>query len=165
MKKLTDIFQIIEKENINIEETTIRYNGNKGIYISIPGIPPTILIDKSIINNRCKYASILSEELGHHFTTLGNLPQKSKTYSEKLQKTKKENKAKSWAANFLISDAEFVQALYTCKSTLQDMSEHFNVTEEIIKYKMLSISLDELKYMQIRKNFKCKDVQYTSCII
>ncbi|WP_077846192.1 Zn peptidase [Clostridium puniceum] len=165
MRKLIKIFEIIEKENINIEETTIRYNDNKGIYINIRGIPPTILIDKSIINYRCKYASIISEELGHHFTTLGNLPQKSKSYSEKLQKNKKENRAKSWAANFLISDEDFVQALYNCISTPYDMCDCFNVTNEILEYKILSIIHDEVKYNNIKNNFREKEIPYETCCI
>jgi len=45
------------------------------------------------------------------------------------------------------------------------MAEYFNVTEEIINYKILSISLDELKYINIRNNFKTREVPYNSCAI
>lgn len=165
MKKLNNIFEIIEKENIIIEEVIIRYNGNKGLYINIQGIPPTILIDKSIINNRCQYISILSEELGHHFTTLGNLPKNARTYSEKLQKNKKEKLAKLWAADFLINDDAFVKALYDCISNPCDMCEYFNVTDEILKYKVASILRDEVKYNNIRKNFELREVPYNCCTI
>lgn len=112
MRKLNEIFKILERENIILEETNIQYNDTKGIYFNIPGIRPTIGITKSIVNDRCMYISILSEELGHHFTTSGDLTAKSTTYYERLEINKKELKAKLWAANFLISDEDFVQALY-----------------------------------------------------
>ena len=77
---------------------------------------------------------------------------------------------KTYGANncytdFLISDDEFVRALYDCISTIYDMAEYFNVTEEIINYKILSITLDELKYINIRNNFKTREVPYNSCAI
>ncbi len=123
----------IEKKNILFEATNIQ----KGIYLTILRIPPTIGISKSIVNNRYKYLSIIAEEIGHHFTGVDNLTIKSKNYSEKLQKNKKENKANLWAANFLISAGVFVQALYNCISTSYDMCEYFNVTNKILKCKIL----------------------------
>lgn len=165
MKKLNDIFKMIERENIILEETNIQYKDIKGIYFNIPGMPPTIGIAKSIINNRCMYLSVLSEELGHHFTTLGDLTIKSTTYSEKLEKNKKETKAKLWATEFLISDDDFVQALYNCISTPCDMCDYFNVTYEILTCKILSIIHDEVKYNNIKNDFKLKEVAYEACCI
>lgn len=165
MKKLQELFQIIEKENIIFEETNIQYENLTGIYINIPEIPPTIGISKLIANDRCKYLSIIAEELGHHFTSAGNLTIESKNYSENLLKSKKENKAKIWAANFLISDEDFVQALYKCISTSCDMCDCFNVTSEILHYKILSIIHDEVKYTNILENFKQKEIPYEACCI
>ncbi|AWK52241.1 Zn peptidase [Clostridium beijerinckii] len=165
MNKLNDIFEIIKKENIILEETHIQHKDTKGIYFNVPGIPPTIGISKSIINDRCMYLSILAEELGHHFTTLGDLTVKSSNYSEKLQKNKKENTAKLWAADFLISDEDFVQALYNCISTPCDMCDHFNVTDEILNYKILSIIYDEVKYTNIKNNLKLREIPYNCCTI
>ncbi len=165
MKKLKDIFEIIERENILIEERKIYYSDNKGLYINVPDIPPTIFIDKSIVNNRCQYLSILSEELGHHFTTFQNLPKKSKTYSEKLQKNKKEKQAKFWAANFLVSDEEFVQALCNCISNPCDICDFFNITDEILQLKIYSIVLDENRYKKIKDTLRKKEVAYEVCAI
>lgn len=165
MKKLEELLEIIENENIIFEETNIKYENSKGLYINIPDIPPTIGISKSIVTDRCKYLSIIAEELGHHFTSIGNLTIESKNYFEKLQKSKKEYKAKTWAANFLISDEDFVQALYNCISTSCDMCDCFNVTNEILDYKILSIIHDEIKYNNIKENFKQKEVPYESCCI
>jgi Zn-dependent peptidase ImmA (M78 family) len=165
MDKLNDIFKIIDNENIILEETNLNHTYLKGIYFSIPEVPPTIGIDKSIVSYSFMYISVLAEELGHHFTTSGNLLNDCNNYSEELQKNKKEQNAKLWAANLLISDEEFVHALNSCISSISSMAEYFNVTEEIINYKILSITLDELKYINIRNNFKIHEVPYNSCAI
>lgn len=165
MKDLKDIFEIIEKENIIFEESNIQYGNMSGIYLNIPNIDPVICISTSIINNRCKYLSVISEELGHHFTTVGNLTVKSQNYSEKLQKEKRENKAKLWASKFLISDEDFVQALHKCISNHCDMCDYFNVTSEILKFKVLSIVNDENKYNNIRSSLRKKYIAYNSCCI
>lgn len=165
MNKLKELFQIIEKENIIYEETNFKFESLPGIYLNIPGIPPTIGIYKSIINNRTKYISILSEEVGHHFTSLGNLTIESKNYSEKLMKNKQEHKAKSWTANFLVSDDEFLQALSNCISTSFEICDFFNITNEMLQYKIHSITVDENRYKRIRSALMKKEVSYNSCEI
>jgi hypothetical protein len=45
------------------------------------------------------------------------------------------------------------------------MSEHFNVTEEVINYKISSIISDELKYINIRTAFMEREIPYNSCAI
>lgn len=165
MKSIEDILEIIEKEHIILEEGLRFKYDIQGIYFKVPSLNPTIGISSLIVNNSKKYISVLAEELGHHFTTLGDLTAECISYSQKIYNCKKEKKARMWAANFLISDSEFVQALYNCKSNIQDMSDHFNVTDEIIKYKVLSITLNELKYINIKEAFKRKEVPYCTCII
>ncbi len=165
MRKLNLIFHIINKEHIILEELKINTTDIDGIYIKLPNIPPTIAVKSSLQNNSNKYISILSEELGHHFTTTGDLTIKSKNYSERLYKSKKERKAKIWAANFLISDSEFVHALNSCVISIPEMAEHFHVTEEIINYKISSIISDEIKYNNIRNTFRLNEIPYYSCVI
>lgn len=165
MKKLNNIFAIIEKENIILEEVKIKFSNSKGIYLKIQDLPPTICVDKSILSYSYIYISILAEELGHHFTTNGDLTAKSKNYSEQLYKNKKERLAKIWGANFLISDDEFVHALNNCISTIDEMAEYFNVSKEVIHYKIYSIISDELKYISIRNSFMTREIPYNSCAI
>lgn len=165
MRNLNHIFKIITKENIVLEEMNLTSLNIEGIYFKVPDFPPTIGINKTIVNDSKKYTSILGEELGHHFTTNGDLISNCKNYNEKLLRNKKEIKAKLWAANFLISDEEFVQALHNCISTIPDMAEYFTVTEEMIKCKIYSIILDEPKYTSIRNNFKKREIPYNSCAI
>lgn len=165
MKKINDIFEIIEKENIIYEETSLKNTHSKGIYFKVEDLPPVIAIEESIIKYTDLYISILSEELGHHFTTQGNLLEPSKDYSEKLYKNKKEYLARKWASNFLISDAEFVQALLSSISNKYEMCEYFNITYEILENKIKSILKDEDKYIKIKSIFKIYEVQYNACNI
>ena len=165
MKNLNDIFKIVNDEHIILEEFDLTYKRIDGIYFKVPGLNPTIGIEKTIVNNRCKYLSTLSEELGHHFTTVGDLTAECVLYSDKIQRDKKEHKAKLWAADFLISDEEFVQALSSCISNIYDMSNYFNVTHEIIQYKILSIYRNEDKYIKMRSHFMKRDIPYNSCSI
>ena len=165
MRKLNEFFCIIEKEKIYLEERNLNQYLFNGIYFKAPDLPPVIIVEKSIVNDRCKYISILAEELGHHFTSLGNLTIESKNYSEKLMKNKQEHKAKSWAANFLISDDEFLQALCNCISTPCEICDFFNITNEMLQYKIHSIVVDENRYNHIRSALKRKEVPYNSCEI
>lgn len=166
MQQLTRLLNLIYKEKIILEEiqSSSQYAPD-GIYFNISEFSPVIGINRSIFYASPKYISTLGEELGHYFTTLGNLTITSKNYSEKLLKSKKERQAKTWASNFLVSDSEFVQALNECNVTIEEMAEHFNVTEELIKYKIESIVSDEEKYNNIRKNFIKREIPYNSCMI
>lgn len=165
MKKINDIFEIIEKENIIYEEAKLKNIHSKGVYFKVEDLPPVIAIDESIVKYTALYISILAEELGHHFTTQGNLLEFSKDYSENLYKNKKEYLARKWASNFLISDAEFVQALLSSISNKYEMCEYFNITYEILENKIKSILKDEEKYIKIKSIFKIYEVQYNACNI
>jgi len=165
MDKINIIFNIIKNQNIIIEETNFRNSKAKGLYLKLDDFPPVIALDKSILPYRSLSLSILAEELGHHFTTQGNLLNESNSYSDKLNKNKKENLAKKWAANFLISDDEFVQALNSCICNNFDLCDYFDVTEEILNYKIISIIHDEIKYKTIVNDFTLKEVQYYACNI
>ncbi|OOM82568.1 hypothetical protein CLPUN_00520 [Clostridium puniceum] len=58
-----------------------------------------------------------------------------------------------------------MQALYNCISTPYDMCECSDITSKILKYKVLSITLNELKYINIRNIFKTREVPYNTCVI
>lgn len=163
MKTLDDIYKLINKENIVLDENWNVSNDLSGMYLMLPGCPPIIAINKSI-KDRKKLCSILCEELGHHYTTSGDLTKAEKN-NKKVQAVKMENRAKKWAANFLISDDELVQALINCISNRCDLCEYFNSTDELLKYKLYSILEDENKYNVIKNKLKMHEVAYTACEI
>lgn len=77
-------------------------------------------------------------------------------------KNKQEHRAKSWATNFLVSDAEFEEALCNCISTPSDICDSFDITNEMLKYKIHSIVVDENRYKRIRSALMKKEVSYNS---
>ncbi|EDT75823.1 ImmA/IrrE family metallo-endopeptidase [Clostridium butyricum] len=165
MKNIFSIFKLLSSERIILEDFNPKESDLDGIYINIPGLDPVIGINKNIIDSSRLYISTLGEELGHHFTTCGNLTTTSKTYNDVLMKAKQEQKAKVWASNFLISDRDFVHALNNCIISKDEMAEYFHVTEEIVNLKIKSIIVDEEKYINIKRDFMTKEIQYNSCLI
>lgn len=164
MKSIEEIYNLIEKEKIIYEEKDLSKIDSKGIYLEIDGLK-VIAIDESIINENCTYISILAEEIGHYFTTTGNLIEPSKNYMEKILKSKKELLARKWASNYLISDEEFVQALLNCINNKDDFCNYFNITYEVLENKIRSIVLDEEKYNSIKSKLREYEVQFNSCTI
>lgn len=165
LKTLIDLYNLIEAEKIILEENWKNQKGLNGIYVDVPDYPPIIGINKYITNDLKKLRSALSEELGHHFTTKPNLTKESKNYTEKLLKEKEETKAKTWGANFLVSDDEFTQALLKCISDRYEICEHFEITNELLEYKLMSILKNENRYKLILNKIKMNEVAYSSCNI
>ena len=164
MRTINDLYKIIDNENIILEEVNFK-NNIEGIYFKVPELNPTIGINKSIVGNSKKYISVLAEELGHHFTTTGDLTAECITYSEKLMKNKEEFKARRWASDFLIVDCELQAALQYPVNNLDTLSDYFNVSIEILQMKILTLSYNEIKFKNFKEEFKSHDLQYQSCNI
>lgn len=165
MKSLSDIYKLIKDENIELEEVCFKSSNVEGIYFKVSGINPIIGIHSKLLNDTRKYISILAEEIGHHFTSSGDLTSECITYSDKINRSKQEKKARMWAANYLISDKEIIGALLHISGTLSGLSLHFNVTEEIIKYKLLSIYLKEDKFRISKLMIMEDEIIYNSCSV
>lgn len=165
MKSLNDIYSLIEYENIALEEVYFKSSNIEGIYFKVSEMNPIIGIHKNLLTDTRKYISVLAEELGHNFTSLGNLTSECITYSDKLNRSKQEKRARIWASNFLISDNEIIGAILQNINTIYELSLHFNVTEEIIKYKLLSIYLKEDKFRISKLMIMEDEIIYNSCSV
>lgn len=163
MRKKVELLNLIEKENITLDED-LKIPNVSGIYISIPGLNPIIGIKKNVSTEK-EYYSILAEELGHHFKTIGNLIKHETSYIGDILKQKEELKAKLWASNFFISDEEVVQAILDCSNNIYTLAERFNVTEEIINYKILSICIDDIRLNKVKEIISRHEAQYLTCNI
>lgn len=163
MRKRLELLDLIEKENIILDEE-LKISKTSGIYINVPRVNPIIGINKNVSTEK-EYYSILAEELGHHFKTIGNLIKKETSYISNILKQKEELKAKLWASNFFISDEEFVQAILDCSNNIYTLAEKFNVTEEIINCKILSICIDEIRLNKVKEIIRRHEVQYLTCNI
>ncbi|EJT6167380.1 ImmA/IrrE family metallo-endopeptidase [Clostridium perfringens] len=165
MKSLVDIYNLINDEDIILEEVNFKSPSIGGIYFKVSGMNPIIGIHKNLLTDTRKYISVLAEELGHHFTSSGNLTSECITYSDKLNRSKQEKRARIWASNFLISDNEIIGAILQNINTIYGLSLHFNVTEEIIKYKLLSIYIKDDKFRISKLMIMEDEIIYNSCSV
>lgn len=98
----------------------------------IPGYGGRIYKNRIAIHNEIRTFSekscVLAEELGHHYTTVGNILDQSS-----VSNRKQELRARMWAYNKLIGLLGIVKSYeHGCRS-LYDMAEYLEVTEEFLK--------------------------------
>lgn len=108
------------KENIDIVE--ISFNNNiKGLYCD-----KTIGLNKNIETSTEKKC-ILAEELGHFYTSSGNIINNS------ILCRKSENIARNWAYKRLITLNDFIDAFNYSINTLDDLACYLDVTIPFLK--------------------------------
>lgn len=98
----------------------------------IPGYGGRIYKNRIAIHNEIRTSSekscVLAEELGHHYTTVGDILDQSS-----VSNRKQELRARMWAYNKLIGLLGIVKSYeHGCRS-LYDMAEYLEVTEEFLK--------------------------------
>lgn len=109
----------------------------EGIYVAIPDLPPVIGISNSLFECSPRFRCVLAEELGHHFTTAGDaLPKKFFHYRDRLSVGRVEYRALKWAAEYLIPKKQLNKALRGWNNTLWSLADLFNVTEEMIQFRL-----------------------------
>lgn len=109
----------------------------QGIYIVEEGVPPLIGLNNGLRYNMPQLRSIMAEELGHHFTTVGiHTPQEYHNYTDRLRIDRCEHKALRWAANYLIPDQQLRAVFHDGIDTVSTLAEHFLVTPEIVRFKL-----------------------------
>lgn len=98
----------------------------------IPGYGGRIYKNRIAIHNEIRTSSekscVLAEELGHHYTTVGNILDQFS-----VSNRKQELRARMWAYNKLIGLLGIVKSYeHGCRS-LYDMAEYLDVTEEFLR--------------------------------
>lgn len=93
----------------------------KGLYCN-----NTIALSKKLTTNAEKN-SILAEELGHHYTTHGNI-----TKQATVMDCKQEQRARFWAYDKLIGLTGIITAYKHGCASLHEMAEFLEVTEEFL---------------------------------
>lgn len=84
-----------------------------------------IWVRKELSENR--KTCILAEELGHHFTTVGNILDQSK-----IENQKQELKARVWAYNYLCPIENIIFALADGYTETWSMAEYLSVDEAFL---------------------------------
>ena len=106
---------------IDVVEYSFRNKSIKGLYCD-----GTAAISNDIDTN-AERACILAEELGHHYTSVGNILDQTDE-----QNRKQEFRARMWAYNDRIQLNQFVDAYkYGCRNTYE-IAEYLEVTEEFL---------------------------------
>lgn len=107
-----------EKEGIIVKEKNLRGNDGriKGNRIALRRAMPTI-----------KKACVLAEELGHYYTTSGNILDQSDTNNRK-----QELRARLWAYNCQIGLCGIIQAYKHGCQNLHDTADFLDVTENFL---------------------------------
>lgn len=110
------------KDGINVITHEFRNQRISGLYCD-----GTIGINKSI-NTSSGKACVLAEELGHHYTSVGNII--DMTY---LQNRKQERQARLWGYNKLIGLTGIIKAFKAGCQSRHEMAELLDVTEEYLQ--------------------------------
>ncbi|WP_234123455.1 ImmA/IrrE family metallo-endopeptidase [Clostridium hydrogenum] len=112
----------IEEQNLEIIE--MNFKGNlKGLYCD-----NTIAID-SRLDTESEKNCILAEELGHHYTSLGNI-----LSTNNIENAKQEKRAKNWGYEKLVTLSSLISAFEKGIRSKNDLSDYLNVTEEFLEY-------------------------------
>lgn len=79
------------------------------------------------IDNSIEKACILAEELGHHYTTVGNIVDMTDA-----QNRKQERQARLWAYNKQIGLAGIIRSFEAGCQDMHEIAEYLEVTEEFL---------------------------------
>lgn len=109
-------------DGIDVEEVTFETENLKGLCAK-----NFICINKNIetqIEKRC----ILAEEMGHFYTTVGNITDLSSTSNRK-----QENIARRWGFNKLLCIHDILNAFKKGYCNRYEMAEYLNITESFLQ--------------------------------
>lgn len=124
---------LIKESKILINDQADLDNNSGGFYIKTSSAD-IILINRNIINTYEKKC-ILAEELGHYYTSYGNI-----TDQTDIRNRKQEMVARRWAVKRLITLENLIDAFNNGVRNKHELAEHLEVTEEF-----LHIALDHFK--------------------
>lgn len=109
-----------EEAGIGVVEKNMR-DSFKGLYSD-----NAILINSNLSDT--EKACIMAEELGHHFTTVGNILDQSKIINRK-----QETLARRWGYEKRIPLEDIAKAIKDCCRSIYDISEYLNIPEWYIE--------------------------------
>lgn len=110
------------RDGIDVIQYNFNSNRIDGLYCD-----GTIAINSSIKSTR-KKADVLAEEMGHHFTSVGDIIDLSEA-----QNRKQERQARLWAYNKRIGFNGIIRAYEAGCSSRYEVAEFLEVTEEFLE--------------------------------
>lgn len=128
-------FEKLEQEafddNVKIHNFYLGEENLKGLYID-----GHIAINTTVKTNAEK-ACITAEELGHHYTTSGNIID-----MQDVRNIKQERKARAWAYDNRIGLTGLIRAFERCCQSRYEVADFLGVTEEFLS--------DALNYYKVK---------------
>lgn len=122
MNKLEKLEQEAFEDKVKVHDYYLGEDSLKGIYID-----GNVAINTSV-SNRAEKTCILAEELGHHYTSVGNILDQSDPDNRK-----QERKARLWGYDRLIGLSRIIDAYkYGCQNRYE-IAEYLEVTEEFLQ--------------------------------
>lgn len=110
------------KDGIDVVDYPFESKNIKGLYCD------GVVAIRENIDTTAEKACVLAEELGHHYTSAGNILDQNQT-----ENIKQERKARMWAYNKQIGLSSILSAYkYGCRN-LHEMAEHLDITETFLK--------------------------------
>lgn len=140
-----DLYRLAEQDGVIVERWPLS-SPLDAIYIKEPGIPPVVAISTRIAEGTAAYNTLLAHELGHHFTTAGEVASCQRySYGDALVANRAEYRATRWAAECLLPLNELREALDCGILERWELAEHFGVTEDLVDFRLSVIRdcLDE----------------------
>ena len=101
----------------------------KGLYCEDYDISPIIALNKHYIENSKEETCIVAEELGHYYTSSGDLLDEA---ADMTVVRKQEEKARRWAAKRIISLNDIIKAYEYGARTQQEFAEYLETTEDFL---------------------------------
>lgn len=121
MNKLELLEQEAYNDNIKIHNFYLGEENLKGFYMD-----NNIALNTSI-NNSAERTCVLAEELGHHYTTVGNILDQSIT-----ENRKQEHRARVWAYRNALGLSDLIEAYKHGCCNRYELAERLNVTETFL---------------------------------
>lgn len=112
----------VENNGIEVKETPFSSARIKGLYVD-----NTITIN-SQLETSVEKTCILAEEIGHHYTSYGNILDQSK-----VENRKQEHRARAYAYEKLVRPEKLIDAFEYGVKNRFELAEYFNVTEQFVE--------------------------------
>lgn len=122
MNKYEELHQEANDTNVDVIDYHFESNRIKGLYCN-----GTIAL-KHNIETTTEKGCVLAEELGHHYTSVGNILDQSKT-----ENRKQELRARAWAYNKMIGLMGIVNAYEHGCHSMHETADFLNVTEDFLE--------------------------------
>ncbi|CZR97697.1 MULTISPECIES: ImmA/IrrE family metallo-endopeptidase [Clostridioides] len=143
MNKLDALLDLAKNEEIEIYYTDKITDDIKGLYINKQGLKIISLLN-SLKQNKTKLIEILAEELGHHFTSVGDYVSSENSYKNKILIDKTEEKALRWAGEFLLAEEEIIHVINSYATNVYEIAEELQVSVKFL--------LKRLEFLSRKKN-------------